>query len=139
MDKDGVWNPWEEMNRAFDQFFSEPWPAPPFQYGGQMRVDIKETDKAYIVEAEIPGADKKDIRIDLQDGLLTIAAKRDEQVSVEKDNYIRRERRAFNMSRSFRVDNVKEEDVKASYKNGILTVTLPKRTPGKRGRTIDIE
>lgn len=139
VDKFGEWNPWIEMDRAFDSFFNESWPASFFGQEGAMRVDIKETDKAYVVEAEIPGVDKKDIELDLRDGLLTITVRRDEQVNVENDRYIRRERRAVNMRRSFHVDNVKEEDVKASYKNGLLTITLPKRTAGKRGRTIDID
>jgi len=135
--RDG-WNPWEEMNRAFEEFFDEAWPAPFFRQDG-MRVDIRETDKEYIVEAEIPGANKNDIQLDIHDGVLTIAVKRDEQVNVERDNYIRRERRYTGMKRSFRLDNVREEDVKASYRDGILTITLPKRSPGKRGRSITID
>jgi len=132
------WNPWEEMNRFFDEFLSDRWPASLSSQSG-MKVDIKETDKAYVVEAEIPGVDKKDIQVELEDGLLTIAVKRDEQVNVEGENYIRRERRFSGMKRSFHVDNVKEDGVKASYANGVLTITLPKRTPGKSGRSIVID
>jgi HSP20 family protein len=136
--RDG-WNPWDEVNRAFEELFNGAWPAPFFRPDGGMRVDIRETDKEYVVEAEIPGANKKDIQLDIQDGVLTIAVKRDEQVDVERDNYIRRERRFTGMKRSFRLDNVKEEDVKAAYKDGILTITLPKRTPGRKGRSIEID
>lgn len=139
VDKGEVWNPWAEMDKAFDQFFNEPWLSPLFAQSGAMRVDIRETDKEYIVEAEIPGVDKKNIQLDLQDGILTISVKHDEQVNVEKDNYIRRERRATALRRSFQVDNVKEDAVTAAYNNGILTITLPKRAPGKKGRTIDIQ
>lgn len=135
----GIWHPWQEMNRAFDQFFDQAWPASVFGQDGGMRVDIKETDKQIILEAEIPGVDKKDIRLELHDGVLTIAVDRDEQVVEEKAAYIRKERRATRLARSFHVDNVKEEDVKASYKNGILTVTLPKRKDGRKARSIEIQ
>jgi HSP20 family protein len=126
------------MNQVFDDFFNDRWPVALFNQNG-MKVDIKETDKEYVVEAEIPGVDKKDIQVELENGLLTIAVKRDEQVNVEGENYIRRERRYSGMKRSFHVDNVKEDGVKASYTNGVLTITLPKRSPGKTSRSIVID
>jgi HSP20 family protein len=105
-----------------------------------MKVDIKETDKEYIVEAEIPGVDKKDIQLELHDDLLTIQVQRNEQLDVENNNYIRKERRTSSMSRSFYVENVKQEDVTAKYENGILSIVLPKREPGiKKGKNIEIQ
>lgn len=134
------WNPWVEMDKAFDCFFDDSCRFPLFQHDGTMHVDIKETEQAYMVEAEIPGVDKKNIQLELHDDILTIAVQHDEQVNMEKDHYIRRERRAVSMSRSFYVENVKEEDVEAKYENGILHITLPKRDPGiRKGRSIDIQ
>ena len=104
-----------------------------------IRADIRETDKEYIVEAEMPGFAKEDIEVELVDDRLTISAKRDESVNEERSNFIRRERRYGEVSRTFLLDGVKQEDVKAEYKDGILRIILPKAEEHKRcGRRIDI-
>ncbi len=104
-----------------------------------IRADIKENDKEYIVDAEIPGVDKESIEVELKDNYLTISANHNEEVNVEKENYIRRERKVGRISRSFYVENVKNEEVKASYNNGILNLILPKSKEQKpKGYKIDI-
>ncbi|MDK2799624.1 MAG: hypothetical protein PWP27_2721 [Clostridiales bacterium] len=104
-----------------------------------IRADIKENEKEYIVEAEVPGVEKEAIEVELRDNYLTISANHNEEINEERENYIRKERRSGRISRSFYVENVKNEDVKASYKNGILTVVLPKSKEGKsRGYKINI-
>ena len=76
-----------------------------------MRTDIKETDDSYLMEVEIPGADKKDIRLDLNDGYLNISvSKNEKEEGGKKDNYIRRER-SFSCSRSYYVGDVKKDAV----------------------------
>ena len=103
-----------------------------------MRTDIKESDKGYEMEIELPGMDKKDINIDLSDGYLTISAGKSDK-EENKHNYIRRER-SFSCSRSYYVGDVKREDVKAKYDNGILSITIPKDEPKESGSSrIDIE
>ena len=103
-----------------------------------MRTDIKETDKDYEMEIELPGMDKKDINIDLSDGYLTISAGKSDK-SEDKHNYIRRER-SFSCSRSYYVGDVKKEDVKAKYENGILIVIVPKEERKENGGSrIEIE
>lgn len=93
-----------------------------------------------MVEAELPGVQKEEINIDLRDDRLSIAVQRNEQVNEERENYIRRERKSASMCRSFYVENVKSEDVKAKFENGLLTIVLPKREPGKpSGRRVAIE
>jgi HSP20 family protein len=104
-----------------------------------IRADIRETDKEYIIEAEMPGFNKDEIEVELLDDRLTISAKRDQSVNEERSNFIRRERRYDQVSRTFLVDGVKQEDVKAEYKNGILRIVLPKAEEYiRRGRKIDI-
>ena len=106
--------------------------------GKHMRTDIKETDKDYEMEIELPGMDKKDINIDLSDGYLTISAGKSDK-SEDKHNYIRRER-SFSCSRSYYVGDVKKEDVKAKYENGILTVIVPREERKENGGSrIEIE
>ena len=91
-----------------------------------MRTDIKENEKDYLMEVEIPGADKKDIHVDLNDGYLTISVNKEEKKDGDKkDNYIHRER-SFSCSRSYYVGDVKKEDIKSKYENGVLNVTVSK-------------
>lgn len=100
-----------------------------------MRTDIREKDEAYLVDIDLPGYDKKDIKISVDDGYLTVSAKK-ESSNDEKDsegNYIRRERFSGECSRSFYVgDDLEAEDVKASFKNGILTLDIPKKDETKK-------
>jgi len=121
----------------WDDFFSSS--MLPVNMAGSFRADIKENEKEYIVEAELPGFNKDDIQIDLVDDRLTISARKNEEVNEERDNYIRRERRVGQVSRSFWVSGIKNDEVKAEYKNGLLRIILPKDNEGnRRGRRIDI-
>ncbi len=105
-----------------------------------IRADLKETDAAYVLEAEMPGFKKENIEVEWQDGRLTISAKQEEEKKEEKENYIKRERYYGEVSRRFRVEGIKENEITAEYKEGILKVTLPKAAPAIEGKTkISIE
>lgn len=86
---------------------------------------IEKTDK-YIIEAELPGVTREDIEIDLGDHLLTITATKKTTCQAEEDDYLCQERNLGTFQRSYKVKNVKEDQITASYKNGILQVNLPK-------------
>ena len=105
----------------------------PFRGNGSanlMRTDVKETDNSYELDMDMPGFDKGDIKAELKNGYLTISASSNRN-NDEKDKdgkYIRRERYTGSCSRSFYVgDDVKQEDIKAKFENGILKVTVPKK------------
>ena len=104
------------MNSFFKpDFYSKPM---------QMRTDIEESEKEYTLSVDLPGFDKKDIELSLDNGYLTISAKKQEK--EEGKNYIRRER-SLTSSRSFYVgDVVSEEDIDAKFVNGTLSLTIPK-------------
>lgn len=109
------------FDRAFDDFFKPVF----YTRSDNMRTDIKETDKEFELSVDLPGFDKNDINLSLDNGYLTIEAKREEK--EEKDNYLRRER-SFSCSRSYYVgDAVTEEDIKAKYNNGTLNLIVPKK------------
>ena len=100
-----------------------------------MRTDIQEKDNNYVIEMDLPGYDKEDVKAQLKDGYLTISAEKNtsKDEKDEKGNYIRKERYSGKCSRSFYVgENVKEEDIKASFKNGILELTFPKEIEKKQ-------
>lgn len=94
-----------------------------------MKTDVKENGEDYIVDIDLPGFQKEEIQMQLDNGYLTVSASKsfDKDQSNESSNYVRRERYAGNMSRSFYVgSHVKEEDIHPRYENGILTFSLPK-------------
>lgn len=95
------------------------------------RTDIVEQDSSYLLQAELPGFNKEDITIDINDNMLTITAAHKESNEVKKENYIRRERRYGSFTRSFDVTNINTAAIKAAYNNGILELTLPKAVPAE--------
>ncbi len=125
-----------DIENMFNSFFNDSFLG--FTGGNPIRADIKENEKEFIVEAEIPGVVKEDIKLDLKDDTLTIAVEQNQESKEERDNYIRKERRYGSFSRSFYVENVKNEDVSAKYENGILTIVLPKSETKKVNNRIEI-
>ena len=125
----------------FDEMFNDPF----FTRGENklMKTDIKEKHDHYELEVDLPGYEKENIKIELSDGYLTVHAKMNKEVHDEKDRkYVHKERYVGECSRSFYVgDNIKEEDIKASFKNGTLKLTLPKEKQEKieEKKYIDIE
>ena len=122
----------------FDEFFTDPFGMVSASethnplYGKHaknlMKTDVRETEDSYELDIDLPGFKKDEINIDLSNGYLTIqAAKSLDRDEKDKDGrYIRRERYAGSMSRSFYVGDVKPEDVSAKFEDGILKLELPK-------------
>lgn len=125
---------WGFGKSIFDSFFNDPFFAGIASETNKIRADIRETDKEYIIDAEIPGAKKEDINVELRDDTLTISIVQGEEVEDEKDNYIRRERKYHSVARSFYVENIVNDAVNAKYKDGILTIVLPKDKKAKKNK-----
>ena len=108
-----------------------------------MKTDIKETDSKYIIEMDLPGFDKENINLELNNGYLEISAKQErEENDEENTKYVRKERFYGECSRSFYVgDDITEEDIDAEFKNGILIVNVPKKleTEEKEVKKIEIK
>ena len=120
----------EFFDTAFDRRFFGDWDP---LYGKHaknlMKTDIKELDGHYEMDVDLPGFRKEDVNIELKDGYLTISALKDLQKD-EKDKagrYIRQERYSGQCSRSFYVGEIRAEDIKAKYEDGILRLSLPKQ------------
>ncbi len=115
-----------KRNGMFSDMFDDMFTAPTSY--GVMSTDIHKKDGDYILDIELPGYKKEDIKIALEKGTLSISAHKSE-TQEEKDakgNLIRQERYSGETSRSFYVgDGIKDSDVKASYKDGILTISVP--------------
>lgn len=112
-----------------DDFFSSDLPA---ELDAGIKVDIKETDKEYIIEADLPGFDKDDIEVEIANDTLTISAKKEDEKEEKGENYIRKERRRGEFARSFGIRGVDHNKIAAEYKNGVLTLTLPKTEEEKK-------
>lgn len=116
------------FNDMFDDLFHDP-----FNYSSvdAMRTDIVEKDGQYCMNMELPGYKKEDIQMELKDGYLIINATKniDNEEKDDEGHVIRRERYSGSCSRNFYVgDGIKQEDVKASFDNGELKITIPKDT-----------
>ena len=104
-------------------------------------IDVKETDTAYELHAELPGLSEDDITLEIEDGVLTLQGEKKAESKDEKGNYTRIERRYGSFKRQFQLpEHVQEENITASFKHGVLTLTLPKQeTPKKETKKISIQ
>ncbi len=128
-------------NNIFDDLFNTPFFTR--SEANMMKTDIKEHDTGYELTVDLPGVKKEDIKAELNDGYLTITAESDtsKDEKDEKGKYICRERYSGSYSRSFYVgDAVTEEDIKAKFENGTLTLDIPKKEalPEKQNKYIAI-
>ena len=93
----------------------------------ELRTDITDKGDAFVLEADLPGFKKDDIKIDLENDRLTIKAERRSEHEDNKNGCIRRERRFGSFERSFDVSGIDTSGIKANYTDGVLTLTLPKK------------
>jgi len=127
----------------FDSFFNDsfftPMQALDTHFGG-FRVDVTDQGDKYLIEADLPGMDKENVKIEYDNKYLTITAKRDESKETKDHNYIRRERQCGEYRRSFYIDNVQSEDIEATFKSGVLRIQLKKKPQIERaGKYIEIK
>ena len=129
------WNPWREMStlqHRINHLFNEP-----FYRGGDEdelcmgiwhpAVDMFDDDDKIVIKAELPGMDKKDISVDIEDRVLTLSGERNYDNEVEEENYYRRERATGRFKRSFHLPaDVDADQIKADFKDGVLKVEIPK-------------
>jgi HSP20 family protein len=128
------------VNRAFDDFlrmFPIPlagWQSLPVDQGGAFEVDVAETDKDVKVMAELPGVEEGDIDVRVSQGMLTISAEKKAAHEVDENGYILRERSFGRIERTLPLpDGVNADAAQASFKSGVLTVTIPKTSQGEGG------
>ncbi len=105
--------------------------------GSGLRTNIEELESDYIVTVEVPGVSKKDITIDYDDSYLTISVEKKEDNSNKK--YLRKEITETSFSRSFYLENVNEDKIKAKLEDGILTIKIEKSKPEVKNKKIKID
>ena len=120
------------LDNFFDDFLDE-------RRSNATKCDIYEKDNKYHVEMDIPGFNKEDISIDINDGYLTVEATKGEDKEEKDKNYIRRERTYGEIKRQFYVGNVDTEKTKAEFKNGTLKIVIPKVEEKENKKLINID
>ena len=132
-------DPFSEIEQLFDRMSRQFEGSPFAAAAGAVAVDVEERDDSFVVTADVPGFDKDDIDVTLAERTLRIRADSEEETEEAEGDYLRRERRATSAERSVTLPSaVEEEGISATYKNGVLTVTLPKRS-GDGGQRIEVE
>ncbi len=130
------WDPFSNMatlqdriNRLFDDAFprgagaDEELPA----YAWRPMVDIYETEQGVVIQADLPGVEKKDVAVEVKENILTIKGVRHINQTVDDDQYYRKERTSGAFQRSFAMRAmISPDQIKASFKNGVLTIEVPK-------------
>jgi HSP20 family protein len=126
------------MDRMFERAL-EPWGEPEAAGEWFPTVDVAETKEAFTVKAEIPGVEAKDVQVSLQGDVLTVRGEKRQEKEEKGEQYYRCERSWGAFNRSFRLPvAVEAEKVTADFKDGVLTVTLPK-APEAKGSTIPVK
>ena len=129
----------EDFYNVLDDYFSNDWTFKRTLTHDTFKVDVEDNGNEYLIEAEVPGIDKKDINVELNDGKLMISITRDENSESKKKNFIHRERRYSSMSRSIYLEDAKPDGIKAKLENGLLKVVVPKEEKPNNSITIDVE
>ena len=112
------YDPWKEMEELEKRFFGQRTPA--------LKTDIREVENGYILDCDLPGFAREDVRAEIKNGYLTIRAERSSESKNEGESYLRRERTSGVFTRTFDLEGIDTEAVTASFKNGVLTIELPK-------------
>ena len=129
----------EDFYNMLDDFFSDGLMPARNLLRDTFKIDIEEKDNEFSVEAEMPGINRDEIDLSIDDDNFCISVNRTEETNKDRKNYIHRERRASSMSRRIRLSGAKLDEIKAKLEDGVLTVTVPKEIKSSASRKIDIE
>lgn len=132
------YNPYREMEEFERNFFSDPFGS--FFNNrdlAEFKTDVIDEGDHYLLEADLPGFEKKDIKLDLDGDVLTVNAERHSKVEQkEKDKIVRVERSYGSYSRSFDMSGIDTNGIKAAYENGVLKLTLPRKKKATKANVI---
>ena len=107
-------------------------------FNDSFKVDVKETENGYEIEAELPGVKKKETEVVISDECLKISVNKSEEKNIEEENYIHRERSSSSMSRSLYLKDMDEKNTKAKLEDGVLKIEVPKKNPESQKTKISI-
>ncbi len=127
-----AYDPFKEMEEFERRFFGQRTPC--------LKTDIREADGAYILDCELPGFAREDVTAEIKNGYLTIRAERKSENENKNETYLRRERTWGSFSRTFDLEGIDAEAITASFKDGVLSLNLPKLQPKvEEARRVEIQ
>ena len=131
-----LWRPHHDLWRAareFDSLFTDPWRSENGKHSSfAPAVDVTEEEERFVLSADLPGIDEKDVEVTVHEGVLVLSGKREQSAEKQAEGGHYRERRYGSFCRQFRLGSkVDAEKIEASYKNGVLTVSIPKKEEPK--------
>jgi len=129
----------DDFSNMLDDFFTGSWPTQRSLAGDTFKLDIKDSEKEYTIEAELPGVKKENIEITLNEGRLNLSVKKEEVSEDENKNYIHRERKFTQMARSIMLVDANDDGIQAKLNEGVLTVIVPKKEKVDTTKRIMIE
>ncbi|MDY9921015.1 MAG: Hsp20/alpha crystallin family protein [Synergistota bacterium] len=129
----------EDFYNVLDDFFSSDWPMRRTLAYDTFKVDVQDSGNEYLIEAEMPGLSKEDIKLGLDDGKLTISVTKNESTEEKDKNYIHRERRSVSMSRTIHLTDADASGIKAKLRDGLLKITVPKAEKASTAINIDLD
>ena len=118
-----------------DDFFNDRFTS----YASFAGLDVIKNDTGYELHVDLPGVKKEDIIIDMKDDILSIKVSSEEEKETKEKNYVIRQRASRSFSRSFKVAGVQEDNILASYENGVLTLNLPFKEKVEVSRKIEVK
>ena len=128
----------EDFYNMLDDFFTDPW-LTGRRTREAFKMDVQQTDNEYTIEAELPGVNKDDVSLEMNDGTLRISVNREESKNDEGKNYNHRERRYASMSRAVHLADAEADGISAKLDGGILKVSVPRQKNTDNTRRIEIQ
>ncbi len=130
----------DDFYNMLDDFFADPWLNSRRSLARDtFKIDVMEDETGYVIEAEMPGVKREEIKLDINEGKLTIGIEKNEDIKKEEDKYIHRERRICTMSRSIYLKDADEDGIKATLKEGVLRLEVPRIEKAAKALEIEIE
>lgn len=129
----------EDFYNMIDDFFSSDWPFKRSLAYDTFKLDVIDNEKEYLIEAEVPGVNKKDIKIEHSDGKLTISVVKDEKKEEKNKNFIHQERNYSTMSRTVYLEDSKPDGIKAKLDKGLLRIVVPKEVKDSKSVVVKVD
>ena len=127
---------YDDFYNLVDDFFSTPFRSLAHD---KFKIDVKEEENRYIIEADVPGVKKEEVKLSYQDDVLTISIDRQEQTESDNEGYLHRERRVCSMKRALNLTGLDPKNIKAKLEDGVLTVTAEKVKVEEHSYVIEVE
>lgn len=115
-----------DFYNMLDDFFSDSFFSPRSLRNDTFRMDVKDLETSYVVEAELPGIKKEEVKLDYENDRLIISVESSQSVDEEKENYVHRERRRTSLQRALLLKNIDVSRIDAKLEDGVLSITIPK-------------